>query len=587
MFDSQNNNKGGYNVGEKSERANSLEVNQYNMKYFMSGPIGNVANAGATHLDIEWTNQHGCGDGDLNCQIILQYMCEEHKEEQIGSNTVVNRKRNGERESINPYRPHRPFVNKVQKDNEERLHASHRVYGLNEPWSWYDKCTKRHRNHGLFVADQKLKSHASIYTRQNPNGNRYGYECPEERDYYPYWHPTDWIDIAVLVDKKADCAYYNTESFNVKPKGECMQKYPAQTRYYKHDSIYNNKFDCESHGGEWINYYNYLEEASEHTNLADCEQAKYKWVFAYRSDKFDKDENSIKRKCVVPLKAPECLEAPYSRSNHLGNGAGITPLTYRWKLPHFPSKKPQRCFLRIRYNISTNDPKDKIKTDPTVKLLNKLPLQLAINTAQFGRTFQDRSHMFILEHRKNVIPYDLNIYNVNIRGKRGNIVQVYPAVEYDFVPKRLNITSKDAVSLQWTGSNHNPTGNDGEGDRGTDKNNFVQMNYAPYSLPVPFSSDMLKSAQVIHNSAGGSKIYKDIEASLASSGYYRTAQEKVQKSSNPRFKLNGQLNNASPSFPGMILKWANAATYYYMCTRNNNFTNRSQKGRLIIKNQSG
>ena len=61
--------------------------------------------------------------------------------------------------------------------------------------------------------------------------------------------------------------------------------------------------------------------------------------------------------------------------------------------------------------------------------------------------------MFILEHRTNVIPYDLNIYNVNIRGKRGNIVQVYPAVEYDFVPKRLNITSKDAVSLQWTGNN--------------------------------------------------------------------------------------------------------------------------------------
>ena len=85
--------------------------------------------------------------------------------------------------------------------------------------------------------------------------------------------------------------------------------------------------------------------------------------------------------------------------------------------------------------------------------------------------------------------------------------------------------------------------------------------------------------------AEGSKIYKDIEASLASSGYYQTAQEKVQKSSNSRLKLNAQLNNASPSFPGMILKWANAATYYYMCTRNNNFTNRSQKGRLIVKNQ--
>ena len=37
----------------------------------MSGPT-----SGKAILHIEWTNQHGCGDGDLNCNIVLQYMCQ-------------------------------------------------------------------------------------------------------------------------------------------------------------------------------------------------------------------------------------------------------------------------------------------------------------------------------------------------------------------------------------------------------------------------------------------------------------------------------------------------------------------------------
>lgn len=61
--------------------------------------------------------------------------------------------------------------------------------------------------------------------------------------------------------------------------------------------------------------------------------------------------------------------------------------------------------------------------------------------------FPPRSHVFAIRKRPASLR-NANIQNVNVRGKRGNIVQVYPAVEYDFIPNRISVGQNDYVHFQ-------------------------------------------------------------------------------------------------------------------------------------------
>ena len=74
-------------------------------------------------------------------------------------------------------------------------------------------------------------------------------------------------------------------------------------------------------------------------------------------------------------------------------------------------------------------------------------LTINANSDQTGRTFQDRTHSFRVLERPDSIDSDARLVNYNVRGRRGNIVQVYPSVEYDFVPPELVVEDGVGASV--------------------------------------------------------------------------------------------------------------------------------------------
>jgi hypothetical protein len=474
-----------------------------------------------------------------------------------------------------------------------------------------------------------------LFSPDRTTTDRHGYECPEERDYYPYWHPSEiWRDIAILTNDTDRCPAWQAESQNVKERYYCKvpQSYidsmvgtdPTQMNQ-RYGFIPITQAGCESSrvGGTW-------------TRVES-------WGIA----------------------APKCEKAPWTRDNHLGNTYDGEAASWNWTIPIGYDGKS--CVFRLRYNITTRETRDAgewesdtsvqcgklnstlnykyipppngiqidndnndvtaqnpkffkyadqldvwskyglskldseasfdpvlfynnqptrgyvFRNDPVVDIFGSLLpsatpqvfLRLSLDTSQYGRTFEDRSHTFTIRKRPGFLENSVGkIWNVGVRGKRGNIVQTYPGVEYDFVPNQLWVEQGDWIHFQWQGSNTNPGNNAGQGTAGTDRSNIVVLNkfgrqYAPQevaNLRGPFKGDGMEHASNwklsypsrIDSDVDFLGLTKNEKRGLALGGIY------------------------SPYFDYKPVQVKNVGIFNYLCTRNNAFTNRGQKAQIIV-----
>lgn len=615
MFDSQNNDRGGYNVGK---------LNFYEDE----------------EIPISWTNQHGCGSDDVkHCEMIIQAMCDPMMRDGTTTQRIPDNPAN---------------CRNFNCDTDVK-------YGRHESYAYYQECKATERNKGLFQASQNPNGNEATKTRQDPGGNRQGYECAEERDYYPYWRPSPWKDVAIFTKDTAKCAALAAESANVKSRFYC-----SVPQVVKEANNFGNGL------GKTPNNYDACMALEDSTNDGG-NITSAEWIE------------------VPPNGWPEpvCLQSEASRPNHLGLIGNTKQWTHMWKVPQAlveSGEEEMGCVFRLRYNITEDF--DASQPDPVTGAFNsldpgvvtaqynrkqngggnpnnrpatlpiwtqygitdaevgydpatgeidnyndndlgdkrgyvmrnndrpdvlgkeygndgfRLRLQLAINTAQYGRTFQDRTHVTYIKKKPAYITGDARLKLVTVAGKRGNIVQTFPGTEYFFWPETLHLRVNDYAHFGWSGSDTNPNNNDGQGKQGTDRSNIVPLKNGNYAADTvlqlaagttttnhgslgnnypAFVKQPVGYAMAGAMSACGTAEHVQVPmAGFDEETLSALATLRRQKGAKHDYGNMEELDDAGTSFQMEPIAAAEVGCWSYVSTRNNNFSNRSQKGTLCV-----
>jgi hypothetical protein len=273
----------------------------------------------------------------------------------------------------------------IEAKNKRREGENRRGRGLHESWEFYDACPNKE------ILD------------------RYGFECPDERQNYPVKYPTPWVDVALFVDDAKQCdasvAHHNRRAMH-----QCVEKYADGTNgERRHKSQHDNEDDCVKAGGSWEAFFHYIGIEDELEDEDSCKRANrgtvngfhYHWGRPLNYEDIANDQLSPKVCLVLPADV-HCGQTPNTRPNYNGNvdGPSTDPYPeaprYIWRIPRFPDNRERRCVLRLRTmvwvdeaNLDGYDLDDHEFGGDTVYLAR--PHEDARNMKV---VFEDRSHVF-------------------------------------------------------------------------------------------------------------------------------------------------------------------------------------------------
>ena len=151
-------------------------------------------------------------------------------------------------------------------------------------------------------------------------------------------------------------------------------------------------------------------------------------------------------------------------------------------------------------------------------------------------------------------------------------------VEYDFVPDQITVNKGDLVHFQWCGTDYNDKGNDGQGLQGTDRSNLVPVQNLMKNIVeknAVFNVNMFKSEDLsalawINQTDCYSVATIDNMNNLNNDATVQQDKKSCQ-----------YLNGAKSAYFSKLVEVKETGNQCFVSTRNNNFSNRSQKMCII------